>query len=457
MRCEMRCERHFLSQRWALAIRLTAAGLMALLALPVRAQSLQQALIQVMEDNPGLQAAQLESLQAIETYNQAVAATKLRVTGSINSDSDSSTAVLSLSQSLFRGSFDGTSSGVKRALGGVSASQARYESQEAEILAQAVRAYMFVLRDKASVGVAVSNVRAAEQEVEAAKARLEAGTGTRTEVALAEASLAEAQATLVSSQATYDSSRSTYAQLVGAEPGTLSDPGFPVLPSSLDQAIKLGLGNHPVIKSAEVAVELAEATVITTQAQYGLAVDITGSLSATRGGTGGGMAGGMDSDGYTIGIQATLPLIDGGTRQAAIRTAERDVEVARASLADQQAVVRARIGAAWSNSGAQLARLNALIAFVGAQEVVLRATEAEFDAGTATFLQVLNAQQDYAEAQNSYVRAKADAVIAAYDLVSATGGMTSRALGLPVNHFSVFDTFEEVRNLSYSDMLGLSR
>lgn len=451
-------------RRWAVTTALSAAGLIGASG-ALQAQSLQHALVHVMEDNPSIQAAQLQSLQAIETYNQAVAATKLQVNASISAErrgdfdsatdpSDTTTAALQFSQNLFQGSFDGIPAGIWQALGGISNSNAGYRSQEAGILSQAVSAYMSVLRDEASVGVAVSSVNAAEQEVEAAEARQRAGEGTRTEVALANANLAQARASLVSSRATYDSARSTYAQLVGEQPGTLFDPGFPVLPGSLQQAINLGLERHPSLDSAKIAVELAETAVITTRAQYGLAIQATGSLSATRQENGFGTT---DTEGYSIGIQGSIPLIDGGTRRAAIASAERDVEIARASYLDQQAAVRAQIEAAWANSAAQIARLNSLIAFASAQEVVLRATEAEFDAGTATFLQVLNAQQDYAEAQDSYVRAKADAVVAAYNLVSATGGMTSEALGLPVEHFSVFDAFEDLRNPTYGDLLGLNR
>ena len=80
-----------------------------------------------------------------------------------------------------------------------------------------------------------------------------------------------------------------------------------------------------------------------------------------------------------------------------------------------------------------------LIALTSARQAILRATEAEFDAGTATMLQVLTAQQNFADAQSQYVRAKAGAVIAAYNLLSAMGQMTTERLNLPVQHFNSLD------------------
>ena len=441
------------------------AGAISLLISPLAAaQTLRQEMTAAFSYNPTLQSAQATALQSTEVYNQAVGQTKLQITGTltqtgVNGNStgaftrvDQNSGKIDLSQNLFQGSFDGIPAGVRQAMGGILAAHAGYKSQEMDLMFQVVKAYMGVLRDQGSQGVAISRVRNAEHELRAAQARLDTGVGTRTDVALAEANLAQAEANLSLSQATVFSAQATYGQLIGRTDPALSDPGFPELPATLPAAIAVGLEQHPAIEAAKISLQIAQDAVITTRAKYGLNVaafgqaDITSNHTQSRTAT---------TETYSLGVRASIPLWDSGIKKAAIRSAEQGVVIAQANLENQRAAIRAQIQAAWANSRAQLANLNALIAATSAQEVVMRATQAEFDAGTATFLQVLNAQQAHAESQNSYVRAKSDAVIAAYALLLATGGMTTEALGLPVQHFNTLERFENHRNRTYGEIIRI--
>lgn len=443
---------------WRLSKLTLAAAILWGGAVPASAQSLRQALISTYENSPTIRTAQAQALQSVEVYNQAVAATKLQVNGSLSNTIDSNTltnpdgvtsAQIQFSQDLFRGSFDGIASGLRQALAGVSSAQAGYKTQEMGTFSQVVNAYMGVLRDEGALGVAASGVATAEQELEAANARLNAGEGTRTDVALAEAGLAQAQSGLALARSAVETAKASYQQLVGSAAQGLQDPGFPNLPASQAAAIALAMEQHPGIQAAEIGVQAAEDAVVTTRAQHGLSLALTGSVSQAWDSSWNDFGG----QNHSVQITGSIPLFDGGTRKAAIQSAEQGLEIALASLADQKAAVRAQVRAAWAGAQAQISNLNSLITVTTAQEIVLEATKAEFDAGTATFLQVQNAQQNFAEAQNAYVQAKSNAVIAAYNVLSAIGGMTTETLGLPVDHFDVLVVLDDSGNRTYIDML----
>ena len=436
----------------------------ALGGVPALAQSLNEALVTTFETNSGLRMAQIEASQSVENYNQVVAQTKLQVVGTLglarqNSNSETNggafikanttTGQLAFKQSLLQGSLEGIPAGIRQALGLVNVAHAGYKASESAVLVETVGAYMDLLGDQETLGVAISGVAIAERELEAALARRESGRGTRTDVALAEAGRAQAQANLGLAQAEVQVSRALFEQAVGRAPEDLFDPGIPLLPASLEVAVARALRDNPLFKAAEINLALAEDAVLTTQAQYGMGIEALASASQSRVDAGSPFT----SETYSFGIQASIPLSTGGQRLSAIRAAEQGIALAQANLNSQRTAVEAQVTAAWASAQAQFSSLNALNAVAQARALVLQATRAEFDAGTSTFLAVQTAQQKYEESQNQYLRAKSDAVVAAYTLISAMGGMTSERLGLAVSHFDTFDVLDQNRNLTYGEML----
>ncbi|MGB0786320.1 MAG: TolC family protein [Alphaproteobacteria bacterium] len=422
-----------------------------------RAQSLQEALATAYETNPAILSAQAKAIQAVEAYNDAVAQTRVQITGSISGSSvrtnatgsyrtsEGAEASIGFKQSLLQGSLDGIPAGVRQVLGNVSSAQATYKSQESGTLASAISAYLAVVRDRGSLEVATSGVEAAAQELEAADARLLAGEGTRTEVALAKAGLAQAQAQESLSNATLMNSEATFQQVIGREATNPSDPGFPNMPASVEIAIQTAIATHPAIIGAEIGVSVARDGVITTRAQYGVSVSATGSIGAKSGGY---------KETLSLGISASVPLYSSGRKEAAIASAEQAVVIAEASLTAQRASVEAQVRAAWALAEAQAENLDRLMTIANAQELVLLATQAQFNAGTSTFLAVQTAQQSFVEAQDQYIRAKADAVSSSYSLLSAMGALTTEGLGLQVQHFDTLAVLEKNKLRTYDEIFS---
>ncbi|MBW4964382.1 TolC family protein, partial [Sulfitobacter sp. CW3] len=82
--------------------------------------------------------------------------------------------------------------------------------------------------------------------------RFNVGEVTRTDVAQAEARLAGARSQVAQAESTLRTSIGVYRQNIGVEPRQLA-PGRPLdrfVPRSLDQAIAVGLREHPQVVSA---------------------------------------------------------------------------------------------------------------------------------------------------------------------------------------------------------------
>lgn len=425
-----------------------------------RAQSLQEALEAAFETNPAILSAKAKAIQAVEAYNDAVSQTRLQITGSWSGNSSRSNstgsysrreagrASLGFTQSLMQGSPDGIPAGVRQVLGNVSAAQATYKGQESATLASAVTAYLGVVRERGSLEVASSGVEAAGQELEAAEARLLAGEGTRTEVALAQAGLARAESQKSLSHATLLNAEATFFQVIGIEANNPRDPGFPDMPKSVEAAIQTAMASHPGIIGAETGVSVARDGVITTRAQFGLSININGSIDHDN------STSTFYKQTQSLGISASLPLYSSGRKEAAIASAEQAVVIAEANLTAQRASVEAQVRAAWALAEAQADNLDRLLTIASAQELVLLATQAQFNAGTSTFLAVQTAQQSFVEAQDQYIRAKSDAVSSSYSLLSAMGALTTEGLGLQVQHFDTLAVLEENKLRTYDEIFS---
>jgi len=93
------------------------------------------------------------------------------------------------------------------------------------------------------------------------------------------------------------------------------------------------------------------------------------------------------------------------------------------------------------------AQIQAAQAQIDAAETALSGVREEARVGQRTTLDVLNAQQELLTARVNLIQAQRDRVVASYQLVSAMGRLTSRALGLAVNHYSPKIHYDQVKDL----------
>ena len=109
---------------------------------------------------------------------------------------------------------------------------------------------------------------------------------------------------------------------------------------------------------------------------------------------------------------------------------------------------------AWSSLQNASAQIDAANSGVSAGQLALNGVVQERDVGQKTTLDVLNAESVLTTANEAAVSAAANRVIAAFSLISATGRMSPRDLGLRASPKSadqytqtVEDTWTEARSL----------
>ena len=148
-----------------------------------------------------------------------------------------------------------------------------------------------------------------------------------------------------------------------------------------------------------------------------------GQYDSTATQTNNGLSGSADAnqDQDTYGVQMTLPIFSGGVTQSRVR---EQVYLHRASREKLEGALRGadrETRDAWFGVVAEKARVTALKQAVASNQTALEATEAGFEVGTRTTVDVLDARRRLFEAQRDYARSRYDYLVNVVHLKSAAG------------------------------------
>jgi outer membrane protein len=348
-----------------------------------------------------------------------------------------------LNQPIFNGFR--TDNAVRRAESGVLAAREDLSTTEQNILVNAASAYMNVLRDTAILDLQRNNVEVIDEQLRQTRDRFNVGEVTRTDVAQAESRLAASRSQASQAEASLRASIAQYRQYIGVEPQQLA-PGRPLdklTPRSLDAALKIAFGEHPAIKSAQHAVDAAELQVKIEQGALAPQVGVRASVAQRYDSRS------SNDEALQASAVATLtvPIYEGGQAYAATRQAKEQVGQAQLQADWVRDQVRAAVVSTWGALEAARAQIQAAQAQIDAAETALSGVREEARVGQRTTLDVLNAQQELLTARVNLIQAQRDRVVASYQLVQSMGRLTSRVLGLAVNHYNPKIHYEQVKDL----------
>ncbi len=343
--------------------------------------------------------------------------------------------------------FDGfqTDNRVRQAESGVLRSREDLTNVEQNMLFSSASAYMNVLRDTAILDLQRNNVEVIDEQLRQTRDRFNVGEVTRTDVAQAESRLAAARSQASAAEANLRTSIAQYRQFIGVEPQQLA-PGRPLdklTPRTVDAALKIALGEHPAIKAAQHAVDAAELAVKVAQGALAPQLGVTASVNQSYD----VQTSGDERLAAAVGARLTVPIYEGGQVYAEVRQAKEQAGQAQLQADWVRDQVRAAVLSSWGDLEAARAQIQAAQAQIDAAETALSGVREEARVGQRTTLDVLNAQQELLTARVNLIQAQRDRVVASYQLVQSMGRLTSRALGLAVNHYSPKIHYDQVKDL----------
>ena len=304
---------------------------------------------------------------------------------------------------------------------------------EGDVFVQTVTAYMDVLRDRAIVQLDINNIKVLQTNLDATNDQFAAGSLTRTDVAQSKARLEDGTAQLTTARANLVGSEENYRRVVGMGAGVLDQPPpLPPLPDTPDRAEDTAIANNPDIAAAAAAVKAAHYDTETARASRMPTISGTIGNSYVRdsGANGALGIGRLEGDATQAGVTLSVPLYQGGLPGAEVRQEQafESAAIENQTAAERQVVANVR--AAFSSYEASVEVIRSSQEALKANTLALEGVRAEQGAGLRQVLDTLNAEQEKLGSETTLVTAQHDAYVAGFALLNAMGLVDYKHLGL---------------------------
>lgn len=410
---------------------LAAAGLMSMPALAVDLIGVHDLAV---DSDPRLQAAEfrrqatgenkniaranlLPQLGAGGTWNRGNSETEIPgFAQTIDNDIDEDVYSLNLRQSLYR---QANYESLDVARGQISQAEAVYQVAYQDFLLRVADRYFLVLTLTDGVAFAEAEEKAFQRQYEQAEQRFEVGLTAVTDVHEARASYDNARARAIVARNDLADAEEALRELTGKhfEQYDALQEQLPLVepdPNNAEAWVDFALQSNPSVLSSRAALEVAEANMRLARAGHFPTLDLRGTVRRyddnkyqyTDPITGLQRSGSLTDDEYSVGFLLDIPIYQGGRVSAQTRQARFLMDASGQDLDDvQRAVVRQARNA----YRAVIAGIQEVEAFQQASisaESALEATQAGFEVGTRTIVDVLIAEQRKYQAQrdNSIAR-----------------------------------------------------
>lgn len=426
-------------------------------------RTLQEALVATYSYNPALLAARA-SLRATDEgvpqalagwrptvivagsagYGDGISRQYLASTGWLKAqtDRDIATAQATVTQPLYTGGRVGAS--VHRAKNAVYAARANLVSQEETAFGNTVNAYVGVIEARQLLAIQINNEQVLRQQLQATQDRFRVGEVTQTDVAQSQAALASATASRLSAEGSLNTAIASYIEAVGSAPAPDLVPPQPLkLPVRTQQeAATMASDNNPSVIAALFTLAGGKNAVDVAFGALLPQVSLQGQTFQSNNASGRS----VNSNGYQVIANVSVPLYQGGSEYSAVRQARETVQQDARLVGDARRTAVQNAVSAWETlQSAQAAAQSSRVA-IQAGVVAVEGVERQALVGTATTLDVLTQQQDLLNARITLVQNLSQVVSSSYSVASAVGRLTARDLGLPVALYDETAYYESVKN-----------
>ncbi len=419
----------------------------AALALPVQAQSLQELYEAARGHDAAYQAARAQYEANLHKADQAKAAllptvnftagassSSLRTEAGGNTsdrDFDNRNVGVNASQPLYRpNNYASYQQGTRQA----DLAEAQLLAAEQDLIVRVSQAYFDVLASQDSLTFVQAQKTAVAEQLASARRNFEVGTATITDTREAQARYDLVIAQEIAAENDLRVKKLALDQLVGkpdARPHPLTPaatlPGL--LPEDVNTWVQQGQDQHPAIRQARIAREIADLETDKAMAGHKPTLDLNASHTINRN-IGGTALSTVDSKTYntTVGVQFNLPLFAGFATQNRLRETLALEEKARADLENAQRTVAQGTRTAYFGVVSGLGQIKALEAAEASSQSALDANKLGYQVGVRINIDVLNSQSQLYQTKRDLAKARYDVLVGGLKLRQANGTLRSEDL-----------------------------
>jgi outer membrane protein len=351
-----------------------------------------------------------------------------------NFEGDSSSWNLQLRQSVFRWENWATlkRSNVERAQ-----AEADYLVAQQDLVLRTGEAYFNVLAARDTLEAAQAAHDAIGRQLEQSEKRFEVGLIAVTDVQDAKAAFDSASAALIQAKRNLANAGEFLRELTGDTWDVLEKPGgdMPLKgpnPENPEAWVDLAMEQNASLTSSRLAADITRANINVERGGHFPAIDFVvnrghdESDGVVRGTTAGDTANNQYDTIY--GLQVTVPIFSGGLTNSRVRQAQYRHTAARERLERTARQTERSTRDAYLGVNSEVARVQSLKQAVESAQTALQATEAGYEVGTRTSVDVLQARQRLFQSQTDYARSRYDYLLNVLRLQQAAGTLDAQGL-----------------------------
>jgi outer membrane protein len=348
-----------------------------------------------------------------------------------NSDIDTEYYGFSLRQSLYNQS---NYENLDIARGQVSQADATYNIAYQDFLVRVAGGYFSVLTAQDGVIFAEAEEKALQRQFEQAEQRFEVGLTAVTDVHEARASYDNARARAIVSRNNLADTKEALYELTGQyfddyDPLQEVLPLVKPIPESPDEWVDIAMQYNPTVIFERMNVEIADANIRLQRSGHYPTLDLVGSLNRFKNNkrsfsdlTGQNFATTtINADDNQVGLRLNVPIYQGGVVTSRTRQARYLLNAVNEDLDQRQRAVVRNTKNAYRAVIAGIEQVGAFGQAMISAESALEATQAGFEVGTRTIVDVLIAQQRYFQAQRDNSLARHTYIVDHLRLKAAAG------------------------------------
>ncbi len=311
----------------------------------------------------------------------------------------------------------------------IAQAEAVYAAAEQELIIRTAQAYFDILSAQDSLEFANAESAAIARQLDQAKQRFDVGLIAITAVHEAQAAYDQSRADQILAENTLDNAWEALFEITRKKVKSLAalDENLKLTkpqPQNIERWGQKALQQNLSIRAAAEATALARKNIKVQQSGHYPSLDLVGSHNRSRSTS----ASGTDANTSSIGVQLTLPLYAGGAVTSLTRQARYELEAAQESLDKERRSVTRQVRDAYRGVLASISAVNALKASTISTRSALEATEAGFEVGTRTMVDVLNSQRDLYRSLSNYANVRYNYILSGLKLKQAAGSVSAEDL-----------------------------
>jgi len=323
-----------------------------------------------------------------------------------------------------------------------------YSAAQQDLMLRVSARYFNVLAARDTLDSAEAALESTARQLEQAEKRFEVGLIAITDVQEAQAAYDNTVAAVIAAKRDLATAAEFLREITGESYAELQQPGddLPLaipLPADEDAWVNRSLEQNLALLSSRVNLDIASDDIKIQRTGYYPTLDLvasTGNFDQTTDGNSttvfpdpaGAITSPTDSDADvdtdSIQLQLNVPLFQGGRVRSNVREAVYRQRAAKERLERVMRETERESRDAYLSLMAEISRVKALRRAVESSQTALEATEAGFEVGTRTTVDVLDARRRLFESETNYARSKYDYIVNIIRLKQAAGILSPRDL-----------------------------